>query len=43
MLIDCDCGDDTFKLNFIPPTGVEAICAECGETQPIGETDEIKR
>lgn len=36
MRITCDCGNDTFYLNFLPPLRCIVECNECGETREIG-------
>lgn len=39
MHIKCDCGNNTFKINWWPPMNAEAICTECGEKHGIGGTE----
>jgi len=39
MLVPCDCGNDTFKINFWPPNNAEAICTSCGQKQGIAGSD----
>lgn len=41
VYIPCDCGANTFHLNFIPPLRAEAVCAECDETTEIGGADRV--
>lgn len=36
MRIKCDCGNDTFHINFKPPFNIEAECTKCSKAQPIG-------
>lgn len=36
MRIPCDCENDTFYLNFVPPLRLKVECTECGETREVG-------
>lgn len=36
MRVTCDCGNDTFHINFEPPLRGFAECTECGKEQEIG-------
>lgn len=36
VYINCDCGSDTFHINFKPPLRAEAVCTECEYTVEIG-------
>ena len=36
MRVTCDCGNETFYINFVPPLRGVAECTECGEEREIG-------
>lgn len=41
MYVPCDCGNQTFLLQFIPPSGLVVECDDCGAEQPVGETEQM--
>jgi hypothetical protein len=42
VLINCDCGNDTFNINWWPPNNAEAICTECEYSVELGAESKLE-